>query len=490
MAGTAAVICWHLTRPALWLDESASVVAKQRSWAHLWTLLQGWDAPMVPYYALLKVWSWAALAVAPGLSGHPELLYRWPSVVSTVLAAGAMAWWLARQASSRLAACAGAVLLLASGTSRYGQEVRPYAFVLLAAVLTAIAWWRLCHHPGLRSIAGYGVAVALLASTNLLALSLVAAHLVAALVIPRSGRWAVLVRTMIGAGAGLLVVSPFLVVAVREGHGPRRNPDITVSYLRSVFVHLFSSDPNPFLGVGAVLLLAVLGLSRAATGRHRSIARFAGIWAIVPVILMAIVIVLRPNLAMDRYLIGVLPAWAILGGLGLLTIAELAGRAGAWAGLVAGLTVIGALVAAQSGSLTEIRSAGGHDEDIRPALDRVQRPDLRTLPVAVYSPNAAVETVAYTGRSFEKRFTGLRVQRDQPMIWPEVERMGPAPRLVLLLRAEATGRCEQLPGDTPATHALRCMPKTLRTRFRIESAEPGGTAWSVVVLASRNPGTG
>src|SRR3712207_8163256 len=66
MGGIAtAVLLWGVDRPALWLDESASVVATQRTWADLWVLLRAADAPLVPYYALLKAASSATVLVAP-----------------------------------------------------------------------------------------------------------------------------------------------------------------------------------------------------------------------------------------------------------------------------------------------------------------------------------------------------------------------------------------------------------------------------------------
>ena len=42
LAATALVLqLWAVRRPALWLDESASVVATQRTWPHLWRLAGG-----------------------------------------------------------------------------------------------------------------------------------------------------------------------------------------------------------------------------------------------------------------------------------------------------------------------------------------------------------------------------------------------------------------------------------------------------------------
>jgi hypothetical protein len=123
-AATLAMMAWGLHRPALWLDESASVIATQRTWAGLWALLSGTDAPLVPYYAVLKAASSAVTSVAPGSAASPEVLFRWPSVAVTVLAVWALTLWLARRCPPELAIVTGALLLAMGSFSRYAQEAR------------------------------------------------------------------------------------------------------------------------------------------------------------------------------------------------------------------------------------------------------------------------------------------------------------------------------------------------------------------------------
>jgi mannosyltransferase len=481
-AVTAVFMCWGVGRPALWIDESASVIATQRGWRDLWTLHGGYEAPMVPYYALLKLCASTITFVAPRVIHHPELLYRLPSVVATVIAAGALAWWLARQFTVQLAVAAVAVFMLTVGVSRYAQEARSYAFVLLAAVVSAIAWWRLAHDRRPRWVFAYAASVAFLITAHLLAFAVVAGHLVAAVAIPGTRRWPVLWRTMIGAGIGVLSVSPLVVMALQHGHGPNRDPEITPDVLLYVFVNLFAGNTAPLLGIGAVLVVALVGLSQVFAGKNRSIARFAATWAIVPLIVMVPVVLLRPNLLVDRYLIGVLPAWTILGGLGILAIEDLAARVAPVAGVGAALVVIAAIAVAQAESLAQIRTAAGHGEDLRPALRLVQRSELGSPPIAVAPFNAAIESAPYVARSFEDRFTGLSIQRNQDTIWPTPQPIADSPRMLLLLRASISGRCKERQDDTPETHARRCMSAYLQEHYRITSAEPGGRAWTVITL--------
>jgi mannosyltransferase len=139
----AAVLGWGLNVPALWLDESATVVATQRDWGALWRLHEGSEAPLVPFYAVVKVVVAAVGAVLPEGALPLEVLYRLPSVVAAVLAVGVLAAWLARHATRGVVVASVGVLLLMPSFSLYGQAARPYAVALAVAVLATVAWSRL-----------------------------------------------------------------------------------------------------------------------------------------------------------------------------------------------------------------------------------------------------------------------------------------------------------------------------------------------------------
>jgi hypothetical protein len=141
----AAVVGWGLTTPALWLDESATVIATRRDWPAFWHLMEGPEAPLVPFYLLERAAVATTQALLPDGAAPPELLYRLPSVVAAVLAVWVLAAWLSRLAGRGLAAAATGVLLLLPTFTRYGQEARPYAVTLAAAVIATVAWARLIH---------------------------------------------------------------------------------------------------------------------------------------------------------------------------------------------------------------------------------------------------------------------------------------------------------------------------------------------------------
>jgi hypothetical protein len=504
---TLAVMMWDLGRPGLWLDESASVAATQRTWPHLWLLLQGSDAPLVPYYVLLKLFTSAITAVVPSAASSPEVLYRLLSVVATVGAAWALTEWLARRCPARLVLSIATALLATGGISRYGQEARPYALTLLMAVICTIVWARMVRDRSRRWVLLYALTVLLLVAAHLLAGSLVAAHLVAALIAtPRSRRSGAAQRTAVGAVLGLALVSPFALSAARQGEGPTTHDvPVTREQLTTIFVHVFTNGGPQFLGIGAVLVLAVIGMSQVFLASHRSVARLAAAWALVPPAVLLPVVMLRSNLLIGRYLIFVVPGWAILSGLGVLTLVDLARRLlglgasrtasrprlavlGALVSTALTGAILAALVASQLGTLRGVRTPGGHSEDIRAALAAADRPQYADLPIFLSSVYSSLEMAPYH-RADETRLVGQHTQRDQTSIWPVVD---PGqnqlwvghPRLILLLRAPSPAKCKQRSHGTAADYITRCMPPLLKGMgYRVESAQEAGHRWTFAVLS-------
>jgi mannosyltransferase len=256
-AATLIMMMWGLGRPALWLDESASVIATQRSWAGLWVLFGGTDAPLVPYYALLRTASSAVTSTAPDSAASPELLFRWPSVAVTVLGAWALTLWLARRCPPELAISTAALLLATGSFSRYAQEARPYAFVLAAAVACTILWTRLIRDESRRWVVLHALAVASLIAAHLLAASLVFAHLVAAAITStKENRRSVVLRTSVAAALGLLLVSPISITAALHGQGPRLTASLP-AYVPPVLVDALTEAGVLAVGLGLVSALAV-----------------------------------------------------------------------------------------------------------------------------------------------------------------------------------------------------------------------------------------
>ena len=281
-AATLMMMVWGLGRPALWLDESASVIVTQRTWAGLWLLLSGTDAPLVPYYALLKVASSAVTFIAPGSAASPEVLFRWPSVAATVLAVWALTLWLARRCPPQLAISSAALLLATGWFSRYAQEARPYAFVLAAAVASTILWTRLIRDRRWRWVLLYALAVVLLVAANLLAASLVFAHVVAAAVTSSTAnRRSAVLRTSAAAALGLLVASPIAVTTVLHGRGPRLIVPLPAQVPPGL-IDALSEEGVLALGLVVVSVAAVC-VAWAAGARYQFFAPACGGVGVVPI---------------------------------------------------------------------------------------------------------------------------------------------------------------------------------------------------------------
>jgi hypothetical protein len=496
-----ALLIWGLGRPAFWLDEGASVVATQRSWPDLFRLLQGADAPLVPYYTVLKVLAATVERLAPGLAGHPELMFRLPSAIAVTLASALLIGWLSRTAGPLPALATGALLLLTGGVSRYGQEARPYGLVLLGAVLATLLWTGLVRRTGPWWVVGYGLTVAAMVALHDLSAVLVAAHAVAAVTAVEPGRRrTAAVRTAGAGGLGLALVSPLAITTARHGGGATKFLTLTPAHLLSAFVGLFSATGTPLLGVGPIVLLALLGLTRIWSTRERFAAQVAAAWAIVPPALLVPAVMLRPNLLIGRYLMFAVPAWTVLAGLGLLTLADAARAVLARARFprpatgVAALAVAAAVLAGtalvQVPTLVRVRTVAGHGEDIRPALAAASQASDARLPIVVSSRLGAIELGAYQSPA-QRRLLGLDVQRDGSMIWPvsvpypgRSQLLKDDPRLLLLLRDPVKPGCVESAGVTSAAQIARCMPAGLRRlHYRVLGPGVGGFGWSLSTLA-------
>jgi uncharacterized membrane protein len=498
---TGAMMVWGLDRVALWLDESATVVATQRTWPNLWILRHGPEAPMIPYYAVVKEFAGITRELLPFTASDPQILYRLPSVIVSVLAGWALIAWLDRNYPRELAVSTGAILLTCAGFSRYGQEARPYAAVLCLAVLSTIAWTALVRDRRRRRLLAYAVCIAVLIILNTLAGALILAHLAAAVLAPeRRNRRPAVLRTSAGAALGLLIATWSVVSSARHGTGPVNHPAVTFENVSGLVFQLFDPGKHLFLGVGPVILLAALGLTRVNSPKYRFVARLAACWAIVPLAATLLAMTQRPNLLFVRYVVYVIPGWAILAGLGVVTMAELGRHAvdravgpGSALGTPVASVLIAAVllttVAAQSEALTNIRREAGHGEDIRPALLMAERPEYANLPIVMTYQLGAVEIAAYD-RPLERRLGDVRVQRDQKIIWPiprsqaALEQyLGTHPRLIYLRRIKSNTKCEQTLPVTPAAEITSCLSGMMRELgYRATAVEPSGRGWAFSII--------
>jgi mannosyltransferase len=302
----AAVALIGLGRRGFWLDEALSLATAR----DLIPTLRFEGGSMGLYYVLLTAWS----AVSSDL--------RWLRLLSVMAAVGvipivhALAGTLGGR---RLAWLACGVLSLSWIFTRYAQEARSYALVLL---LVTISWWALVRAvtagPGDASrwwwrIFGIVTILGVL-SHGLSGLQLLAQALVLVLA-PDSRLW--LRRIVPLMVAVLLLVAALTTVGAADV--ANWVPPLSITQLH----HLLAAFTGPTPIAQTVLGAAVLAGAGIAWRRFHTADDLTAwlhavvlVWAIVPPALLIVLSALRPYL-IPRYVIGSVPAMAILVGLAL-----------------------------------------------------------------------------------------------------------------------------------------------------------------------------
>lgn len=165
---TLAVTATGLGSAQLWRDELATWSAATRSPGELARLAGTIDAATGPYYLLMHFWT--------VVFGDSPIALRAPAVLAMTVAAGLLAVLGARLVDRRAGLFAGLLFAVLPGTSRYGQEARPYALATMLAVLATLLLVIALRRPTWARWAGYAAAVAALGLVHLIALTLLAAH--------------------------------------------------------------------------------------------------------------------------------------------------------------------------------------------------------------------------------------------------------------------------------------------------------------------------
>jgi mannosyltransferase len=299
---TAAVVCCGSTRPQLWRDEFATWSAAHRPLADLLRLTGHVDGVLEPYYLLMHWWLRLAGDSVPAL--------RLPSMVAIAATSGMVAAVGAVLGSRRAGLLGGLVYAVVPSTSRYGQEARPYAPAALAATAATLLLLLALRDGRRRLWSAYAVAIAAVGALHLVALLLLAGHVVVLLDEARAARS---VRVLLRPGCALLAgVAPLVPLAVR-GHdqaarelGHRVLP--TTVHTLAV---LPASLAGGILAGVALVILAVAGSVRSG----RSAARF-GWLTLAPLVMFAVVGRFSPLLN-PRYALFVVPLACVLAGLAL-----------------------------------------------------------------------------------------------------------------------------------------------------------------------------
>lgn len=341
VAVTAALGLFQIGGPQLWRDEFATWSAASRSLPQLWAMLHNTDAVLGIYYFGLHFWM--------AIFGDSPTAMRLPSVVAMVIAAGLVGLIGRRLAGHTAGLAGGLVFALIPSVSRYAQEARPYAFATLFAALATLLFLRAMERPRWSRWAIYAVVLAAAGTANLIALSVIAGHLVVLVwdflqrtvrvggdgtpetgkslpggrLAPEGSPLLLITRFCISVVVGAILVSPLVIEGHRQqaeqiGQYPKPGVAQLIGITGDLWQELFAS----VAAAAVIMLLAVASLVAARGARRRTAAVYALAFAIAPVV--AVWGISRGPFSywMFRYLLFSAFGWALGAGLCIAFLGE------------------------------------------------------------------------------------------------------------------------------------------------------------------------
>lgn len=288
----------------MWNNEYATWHAVTLSTGDFEQLLRRTDLVHVAYYLFMRGWVTAV--------GDSPFQLRLPSVVAISLCA-AVVTLIGRRLFGTPAGVTGGLMFAAvPAISRYGQETRSYACVTCAAALATLMLLRAIERPTRARLASYGTSLALAGLLHFVSLTLLPAHFLAWLATTRGAvdrRW----RVAFAGGYGLLAVLWLPALASRQS--------ASISWIKADSASIKSFPADMFLSGPVALALGVLATFGLAyllfvpSVRNRPVALTLFAWAVLPPVFVLATFPLL-HLFLPRYVLFVLPAWALLAAVG------------------------------------------------------------------------------------------------------------------------------------------------------------------------------
>ncbi|MFD8369544.1 glycosyltransferase family 39 protein [Streptomyces sp. NPDC059688] len=301
---TAAVTGFGLTDSLLGRDELVTWDMVNRGTGRILATLRHVDAVHGTYYLLMHAWV--------GLFGDSTVSLRLPSLLAVAGTASVVALLGGRLFGSRAGLTAGTLFSLLPAVSRYGQEARSYAWVMLAVALATLLLLRALDAP--RSPwrwAAYALALPGVGLLHLIALSVVPAHVLLIAAHARRDRslWWKPALALLPAAACL---TPLVLLGRSQAQRqlywvPKPDGWALISVWQDVFASALTA--------GALITLAVL-----ARSPRRTPLLVCAVWALVPPVVVWLNSHGDVSYFRQVYLLFTLPAWTLLAGAGLTAV--------------------------------------------------------------------------------------------------------------------------------------------------------------------------
>jgi mannosyltransferase len=330
LALAAGVFGYQVAAPSPWRDEGATMVIAARPLGEIFELVRQLDLVHAAYYLLIHV---VLLADRSASLADAVPAVRLVSVVAASITAVVLVR-IGRRLSSTAVGLGSALALVAAPlVTRYAQEARPYALVMLATSLATLALLRATSRPGSRlAWRLYAAALVLTALLNVISLLVVLGH--AAYIGAMTAR-DVRRRWLCAVAGGVAVAGPFVVATFLQ----RGQVDWLYAPAVSDLPRFYAAQYQGLavlLGVvaAAVLLAGVPGrldvtrwlpprlAGRLGTTHAGALVLGLG-WAVLPVVTLWVVSQVEP-LYTWRYIVFTLPGTALAVG-SLATVLRPAG---------------------------------------------------------------------------------------------------------------------------------------------------------------------
>ncbi|WP_370078098.1 glycosyltransferase family 39 protein [Streptacidiphilus sp. MAP12-16] len=341
MVLTLALGLYKISKPELWRDELASWSAASRSVPQLFRLLGHVDTSSGAYYLFLHFWI--------KIFGDSIVALRLPSVLAMAGAAGCVALLGRRMFSTSAGVLAGLAFAVMPAVSRYAQEARSYAFTILGVTVATMLLLRALEKPQARRWTAYAVCVAATGAMSLVSLVLLPVHALVVFLEWRSRRdQRALWGFPLACGVALLPLLPLALAASKQASEQISWVSApTVKDLRAIWPLLMDSYVVAYALAATLVALIGAALVRRVDRRQAAI---AGALAVLPVLLVWLVSQGGQSYWLARYLLIVLPAWAIIVGATLAALGRTAG--------VCGLVALALLALPDQAG---VRTPGSHD---------------------------------------------------------------------------------------------------------------------------------
>ncbi|MEU9146306.1 glycosyltransferase family 39 protein [Streptomyces sp. NPDC048349] len=311
LLATLALALYGIDGPQLGTDELVTWNVGERSTDRIWALVHNVDAVHATYYLLMHGWM--------AVFGDSQFALRMPSALAMSGAAACVALIGNRLFGRRAGLCGGLLFVLIPAVSRFAQEARSYALVVLAATLATYLLLRALDRTrsGWRW-AAYGMCVAVVGLLHLVALTVVLGH-VALLVFrfvrrERGGLWGF----GLALAAGVACVVP--VVVLGRSQASRQLFWLAAPGawgLVDIWPQVFASA----LCAGVVITLAALAWREAREGLVLCLTV-----AVVPPLVLWAASHGEVSYFRFQYALFTVPAWAVLAGAGLARVTRPAGK--------------------------------------------------------------------------------------------------------------------------------------------------------------------